>query len=66
MSEFVSLPKFLRLASEQGLDVSERTLNFYITRNLLPKPVRKPFVGRMDGWVICPPIVCVSCARFCS
>lgn len=50
MSEFVSLPKFLRLASEQGLDVTERTLNFYITRGLLPKPVRKPFVGA-DGRV---------------
>lgn len=50
MSEFVSLPKFLRLAGEQGLEVTERTLNFYIARNLLPKPVRKPFVGA-DGRV---------------
>lgn len=50
MSEFVSLPKFLRLAAEQGLEVTERTLNFYVTRGLLPKPVRKPFVGA-DGRV---------------
>lgn len=50
MSEFVSLPKFLRLASEQGLEVTERTLNFYVTRGLLPRPVRKPFVGA-DGRV---------------
>ena len=50
MSEFLSLPKFLRLAGEQGLEVTERTLNFYITRGLLPKPVRKPYVGA-DGRV---------------
>lgn len=50
MSEYVSLPKFLRLACEQGLEVTERTLNFYITRSLLPKPIRKPFVGA-DGRV---------------
>ena len=62
MSEFVSLPKFLRLACEQGLEVTERTLNFYVTRGLLPKPVRKPFVGA-DGRVGYMPTDCLRQLR---
>lgn len=48
--QFLSLPKFLRQAQDLGLDVSERTLNYYIARGLLPKPIKKPFVGA-DGRV---------------
>lgn len=50
MKDFYSLPNFLEAAQSQGLDISERTLNYYITRGLLPKPTKSPFVGA-DGRV---------------
>lgn len=51
----LSFPKFLEQAQQLGLDVSERTLNYYIGRGLLPKPIKRPFVGA-DGRVAYLPV----------
>jgi len=48
--DYLSVPRFLEQAQQLGLDVSERTINYYIARGLLPKPIKRPFNGA-DGRV---------------
>lgn len=46
--EYLSQPKLLRSAQELGLDLNERTLQFYVKRGLLPKGLKNPYNGA-DG-----------------
>lgn len=48
--DYLSVPRFLEQAQLLGLEVSERTVNYYIARGLLPKPIKRPFNGA-DGRV---------------
>ncbi len=49
-SDFLSLEQLVQEARTAGLDVSERTVKFYTTRGLLPKPSKAPYPGA-DGRV---------------
>lgn len=47
---WLTLPDLVARAAAQGLDVPERTVRFYVTKGLLPAPVKAPFEGA-DGRV---------------
>ena len=53
--EFLSLPKLLRSAQEQGLELNERTLQYYVKRGLLPKGQKNPYSGA-DGRAVYWPV----------
>lgn len=48
--DYLTQEELLDQARELGLDLSERTLKFYTTRGLVPKPEKKPFPSA-DGRV---------------
>lgn len=48
--EFLTLPDLVAKAAALGLDVSDRTVRFYVSKGLLPAPVKSPFEGA-DGRV---------------
>lgn len=47
---FYRLKGFVARARELGLDVSERTVRFYVSRGLIDKPIKNPYAGA-DGRV---------------
>lgn len=47
---WLTLPDLVARAAAQGLDVPERTVRFYVSKGLLPAPVKAPFEGA-DGRV---------------
>lgn len=48
--DWLTLPDLVRRAVEVGLEVSDRTVRFYVSKGLLAPPVRAPFPGA-DGRV---------------
>ena len=40
--DYLTQDELLEQARELGLDISKRTLKFYTTRGLVPKPEKKP------------------------
>lgn len=52
---WLTLPDLVARAAAQGLDVPERTVRFYVSKGLLPAPVKAPFEGA-DGRVAWFPV----------
>lgn len=46
--DYLSLPRLLRQAQELGLDLNERTLQYYVKRGLVPRGQKNPYTGA-DG-----------------
>lgn len=46
--DYLSLPRLLRQAQELGLELNERTLQYYVKRGLVPRGLKNPYSGA-DG-----------------